>query len=425
MGLGINIKGEVSKSLFSFKKKSFELSDIQDYLSSHASGLFKDFLSFDQDEKTLNVTLHPCEEPVYFELSNDIIVCSAKTNSVGPGYHAYLIEMIEKLGKELGIKWSWDLVEGEEYYEDETNYYKQRNFDQLQVEMLRWLRALCRSYDDEGGRQVMVSLPMGFPRMKRDFFAVSAIQIWDKEWFEKVAYLEPDDLKWAGKEFFIWWNQEPDALFYKQTGIALLNVDCPWHFPVDDKEKKSLSIIDQCFESARQLDPFIELPEEDWITIKNFLTETETDIPETEYGYRKHLMTFDLPDNWLIDLPGTMYRDTDENTLVFYDHIRTVRSLAYNIKKEKTDAEYAETFFDNNKNVGAGTETLYSGTDLAGKAIVYYTIDKEADSEYWILQGVKVKDNRFLLSTICYPTAEHKEWAVQTWNSIRNTIDRQ
>src|SRR5688500_2595507 len=100
-------------------------------------------------------------------------------------------------------------------------------------------------------------------------------------------------------------------------------------------------------------------------------------------------MTFDLPGDWLIDLPGTMYRATDENTLVFYDHVFSVRSIAYTIEKEKSDAHYAETFFDNNENVGAGTETLYSETDLAGKAIVYYAIDKEANSEYWILQGVK------------------------------------
>lgn len=419
MGLGIYIKGEVSKPLLSFKKKLFDLSTIQDYITDHSSGLFKDFLSFDQSESTLYATLHPCEESVHFVLSGSTIICSAKTNSVGPGYHAYLVEFVEKLGKDLGIKWSWDLEEDEEYYQDETGYYQHRNYEQLQLEMLGWLKALCRTYDEEGGKQIMVSLPMGFPRMKLDYFAMSPVQIWEKEWFNKVAGLEPEDLKWAGEEFFIWWNQEPDALFYKQTGIALMNVDCPWHFPVDEQEKNLLSAIDQCFESARKLDPFIELPEGDWETVRNLPSEIESDILETQYGYRKHLMTFDLPGEWLIDLPGTMYRTTDGNTLVFYDHLFSVRSLAYNIEKETSDAEYAETFFDTNENVGAGTETLYSETDLAGKAIVCYAIDKEANSEYWVLQGVKVKDDKFLLSTICYPTEEHKEWAVQTWNSIR------
>ena len=180
MGLGINIKGEVSKPLLSLKKKSFELSTIQDYLTKNSTGLFKDFLSFDQDESTLYVTLHPCEETVYFEQQGDVIICSAKTNSVGPGYHAYLVELVEKTGKDLGIKWNWDLEEGEEYYQDETGFYQKKNYKKLQLEMLGWLRALCRSYEEEREGQIMVSFPMGFPRMKRDFFAVSPSQVWDK-----------------------------------------------------------------------------------------------------------------------------------------------------------------------------------------------------------------------------------------------------
>lgn len=418
MGLGIYIKGGISKSLFSFKKKSFELSRIQDYLTEHSPGLFKDFLTFTHNENNLFATVHPCEETVNFELSGEALICSAKTNSVGPGYHAYLIELIEKLGNSLGIKWNWNLEEGEEYYQDETGYFEHRNYEQLQLEMLKWLNALCRNFDNEEGKQLMISLPTGSPRMKLDYFAVSPIQIWGKDWFNKVAHLEPEDLPWAGMEFFIWWNKEPDSLFYKQTGIALLNVECPWHFPADDKEKKILSTIDKCFEQARKLDPFIELPDEDWTAVRNFLSESETDIPQSEYGYRKHIMTFDLSDNWLIDLPGTMYRNEDGNTIVFYDQTFTVRSLAYGITKENSDADYAEHFFDNNEN--AGTEVLYSETELAGKAIVYYAIDKEANSEYWILQGVKVKNDKFLLSTICYPTEDYKEWATQTWNSLRN-----
>jgi hypothetical protein len=422
MGLGINIKGEIKKPLLSIIKKPTDLKTIQKYITEHSVGIFKTFLSFSESENNLYVTLHPCEETIYFEMTSDtVILCSAKTNSVGPGYHAYLVEFIEKMGSDLNISWHWDLEEGEEYYQDETGYYQHRDYKQLQLEMLKWLRALCRAYDeDENGEQIMVCLPIGFPRMKLDYFAVSSVQIWTKEWFSKVAALEPEDLYWAGEEFFIWWNKEPDMLFYKQTGIALLNVECPWHIPADEKERTVLTMIDQCFEQSRKFDPFVDLPEEDWTAIKNLMNESDLDIPQTDYGYRKHVMTFDLPDKWLIDLPGTMYHDTEENTEVYYDHIRTVRSLAYSLsEKDKTDAEFAETFFDNNENVSAGTEALYSTNGLAGKAIVHYAIDKEIQTEYWILQGVKVKDNKFLLSTICYPTEEYKDWAIETWNSVR------
>lgn len=79
--------------------------------------------------------------------------------------------------------------------------------------------------------------------------------------------------------------------------------------------------------------------------------------------------------------------------------------------------EYADGFFKDKDNAGA--EFLTSATDIAGKAVVYYTIDKEVEQEYWILQGVKVKGDKFVFSTICYPNEAYKQWAIDTWNSIR------
>jgi hypothetical protein len=58
MGLGINIKGDVNTSLF-------ELARIAEYIENHTHGLFKDFLSFDQNEDTLYVTVHPRVVSIY------------------------------------------------------------------------------------------------------------------------------------------------------------------------------------------------------------------------------------------------------------------------------------------------------------------------------------------------------------------------
>jgi hypothetical protein len=212
------------------------------------------------------------------------------------------------------------------------------------------------------------------------------LRIWTRDVFKKIAESDIDELEWAAQDFFIWWNKPDDAQFYKRTGIALLNVECPWHCPVDDKETKLLRIIDHCFEMAKKLDSQIDLPFVDWATVKNFLNEEDTDIPETDFGYKKHLMTFDLPGKWMIDLPGNLYYTVDENSEVYYDHERNVRSICYTRNDNKTDQEYANGFFSDKENAGA--ELLTSATDIAGKAVVYYAIDKEVEQEYWILQGV-------------------------------------
>lgn len=410
MGLGIHIKAEINKRP--------QFSKIQRSITENTSGLFTDFLSFTDSETSLYVTLHPCEETVSFEYANDSLICSAKTNSVGPGYHAYLVELVEKIGMDLHIQWTWNLEEGEEYYLDETDYYRHRDFKQLQFEMLKWLKALAKSFTEEGkNEQCMFTMPLGYPRMKRNYFAVSPLGIWTRESFKKIAESEVHDLEWAGQAFFIWWNKKDDAQLYKKTGIALLNVECPWHYPADDKEKKLLSNIDSCFEIAKKLDPEIDLPFTDWGTVRNFLNEEDADIPETEFGYKKGLMAFDLPGKWLIDLPGNFYYTVDESSEVYYDHERTVRSICYTRNDDKNDQEYADGFLKDKDNAGA--EFLTSGSDIAGKAIVYYSIDKELEQEYWILQGVKVKGDKFVFSTICYPSDDYKQWAIDTWNSIR------
>jgi hypothetical protein len=206
MGLGINIKGKIKKPLLAFKKESVDLARLQGHITNHSSGVFKDFLFFEQNENILYATLHPCEEPVNFELADNIIICSAKTNSVGPGYHAYLVELIERLGETLNIQWEWNLEEGDVIYEDETGYYNHRDFKKLQLEMLQWLTTLARSFTEGDGHQYMVAFPLGYPRMCHDYFAVSPMQVWTKEWFDHVATTDIEHLEKEGAEFFIWWN---------------------------------------------------------------------------------------------------------------------------------------------------------------------------------------------------------------------------
>jgi hypothetical protein len=277
MGLGITIKANLNAAI--------HFSTIQECIANNTKGLFKDFLSFSESENAFYVTLHPCEETVSFEYVNGNLICSAKTNSVGPGYHAYLVELLEKIGTELLITWKWNLEEGEEYFLDETDYYHHRDFKQLQLEMLKWLKAVAKSFTDEAdNEQCMFTMPLGYPRMKRNYFAVSPLGFWTRELFKKIADSEVDELEWAGQDFFIWWNKEDDAQFYKKTGIALLNVECPWRYPADDKEKKLLSNIDNCFWMVTKLDMQVDLPFTDWATVKNFLNEEDTRY--TRDGFR-------------------------------------------------------------------------------------------------------------------------------------------
>jgi hypothetical protein len=418
MALGFCIKGEISNTTSVLQGKESCFNAITTYITNASCGLLADLLSFNEREHTLQVVIHPCEEAVTFDFTSDGVICTAKTSGVGPGYHAYVVDLIDALGQALSIQWHWNLQEENIFYQDETDYHHNQNYNHLQTEMIHWLKGLCQSFVDDGGDQYVISLPIGYPRFSFEYYAASPIKIWTRNWIHHTAFQEPDALQEAAKEFFVWWNREPDELFFKQTGIALLNVECPWHFPEDEDERRIYRLIDRCFTNAREINSSLTLPEEDWKSVKAFLKEEEVDIAETAYGYRKNTMTFNLAGEWMIDLPGNVYYAIDDATEIYYDDIRTVRNTCYTLAvKEKSEKDFAETFFNYDENVGA--ERFTSINSITGNAMIYYNVDQADDEDYWILQGVRIIGDSFILTSICYSDTDDKEWAIETWNTIR------
>jgi hypothetical protein len=108
---------------------------IQEYLTDPLMARLSEFGSH---EHTLFVRLHPCAEPVEFIWKPDLsITASAKTSTVGPGYHAFLIELLQHLGRLLNLKWEWDQDSA-----DEANFAQSGNFAVLQQEMAKFWKSL-------------------------------------------------------------------------------------------------------------------------------------------------------------------------------------------------------------------------------------------------------------------------------------------
>ena len=53
---------------------------------------------FSSDDEGFRLKLVPFEENVYGNWEDGQLRISARTNSAGPGYHAYLIDVMDKLG---------------------------------------------------------------------------------------------------------------------------------------------------------------------------------------------------------------------------------------------------------------------------------------------------------------------------------------
>ncbi len=144
MGLGIHVGAEIPRK--GILKRILPNQDIFDLIEYLAISFLKkntlDHACSTRNEEVLYLSFHPSEEDVYFYATDDNdIVCSAKTSSAGPGYHALLIELLDYIDQNSDISWIWESEESE--YQDETGYYFHRDFQKLQIAMAEQLHAIA------------------------------------------------------------------------------------------------------------------------------------------------------------------------------------------------------------------------------------------------------------------------------------------
>ncbi|MDP1661020.1 MAG: hypothetical protein Q8L55_03810, partial [Phycisphaerales bacterium] len=109
------------------------------------------FLSFNRcsdPDKTplLELLLHPSAEAVEFRVSEKRVVVSAKTSTVGPGYHAAVVSIIDEIGM-AGFEWDW--TEDDNSSGDETGYSTHRNFSRLQQSMAEFFGNLMKVVEEQ------------------------------------------------------------------------------------------------------------------------------------------------------------------------------------------------------------------------------------------------------------------------------------
>ena len=81
-------------------------------------------------------------------------------------------------------------------------------------------------------------------------------------WLDAVA-ADPH----AGRDFFPWWNPDPDAEFYRNRALTRLWCDFPWRPPLTEDEGELTDQIANDLATAYKLDPAGELPWREWLEV--------------------------------------------------------------------------------------------------------------------------------------------------------------
>src|SRR5919106_5948224 len=75
------------------------------------------------DDRVL-VSLHPAEEEVEFLPDEKGPVVSARTVGAGPGYHQWLVQLLEKAGAACSVTWRSTGEANDSEFLDETGYFE-------------------------------------------------------------------------------------------------------------------------------------------------------------------------------------------------------------------------------------------------------------------------------------------------------------
>ncbi|MGO1073136.1 hypothetical protein [Lysobacter sp. CA199] len=268
--------------------------------------MLRERLNLWQREQGVSVAWHPAEEGLSIDLRADgSLLAWAATNTIGPGYHAFLIDLLDRIAAQWGLRWLWDDA-GEDEGGDETGYAVHRDMARLQDEMAAWLRQIAKILlQHHDAENLFVSMPIG-PLPRFAGFVGSPMGIWSEERFRAVAD-DAGEASRLAREFFPWWERGFGADFW--SGIARVGLWCDvsWVGPRDQAERDTLRRVLESDRRATALDPRRGLEpalrdELQWLLERG----AEIELPQAEGPGYKRLPTrhslYDEP--WSVEVPG-------------------------------------------------------------------------------------------------------------------------
>lgn len=419
MGLSVRVGMQPKSGGFFKRSESFQdvLEKIAASVSAYAKEKGIDALSYlTLGQESMVIGLHPAEEEMHFYVESGYLVCSAKTSSVGPGYHAFVVELLETVEKKCGFNWDWN--NEKMGFEDECGYYEHKNYQLLQETMCYHLQVLARFFinrQSEGKFNISLSLDL---RIEHDCFAISPMGPWDKEFFQEIDRLELSEIHTKADKFFAWWNKDMDALFWKNVGMVWMWTEIKWQPPIDQQAMTYPLLLTtlECFEKARELsDGDMQFPEEEIKEIEILLSVNDYFIPKQGLvGFYRLNRRMPLTGNWSILLPGYFYeaKEEDESRASYFHKDRSIFAHSFFDPSGEIPEFPADEEIDNQS---LGVFTFEKDT-CVGKATLIRA--PESEGGYQILICHAAAPGSVCTVTLAMDHDEDFDWAIETFKSI-------
>lgn len=332
----------------------------------------------------------------YEQEEDDIaVIGDCQTNLLGAGFHKAAIDIVDELV---------ELRDSSTEVEDDTEYYEHRDFERMRSEhFYHWLNAiveLCRERMKENCSMSAICWDCNkyMPRGIEGTVVSPFGRICPEHLVERI---KGEGIERLASEFFMWNNEERDALFYRNTALSALWEDCYFMPSARSEEDMEINLfIIENLEKAAAMDTSLAFPKEDYLLLCRLAEKEPVDvsalpdfISEFPIGYRKDKVTYTLG-NLKFDLPGNYLYFEEDDSRGYYDgedeNWHVVRMLAYSMPDDEADyleddenVLIEEKFFEN------GKCRLY---DLGG--------EEEEDNDEYVCQCQIITEHQFTLFTL-------------------------
>jgi hypothetical protein len=383
------------------------------------------------------VSLHPAAAPVELRLgASGKVRAAATTTPAGPGYHAYLCDLLHQFADEFGFTW--------DDADDPTGYFAGRDRAAVEDHFRGWLSAACAGLLHHTAGRCRGPLSIGLPAghgFTHPGPVLAPLGPRDREWLAATA-ADPT----AATDFFAWWSPQLDGPFYRNRALTRLWCEFAWRPPLTEAEGELTDQVANDLATAYKLDPAAELPWREWLEVLAAVEHDEEEYTVTPSdpslveavtqrswecdrsaalaGYRRFPVRVGLCEGWSVEVPGDFAREWDgERTWTGWNAARTVWFHCLGFQKpdgsRPTAAEAAEV----------GRRSLPEGDPLPGlegdgfRGEAVYGPTEEDGREVWRLSGVAAVPGQLAVCNVYSESADDRDWAVRTWVSLRHSGD--
>ena len=365
--------------------------------------------------------LVPCEEEVQVEQIENRVRFSARTSTCGPGYHAFLVGLLDRVAQKDGGAWHDAGAEEDSTLLDETGYFEERDFARLQRSMSDWLRALGSSVaGGELSDSSRICMPLDSPDTLEPGMLTPA-EVRPRGFFANLAQLEGEALECAAAEWFAWWNEGTQAA---SLGLArALLFQLPWHVPSTDGERAQSSFALACLAAVPPETPFGGDPASVLRReLQALVAPNASDgAPRTGgFGYRRGLVRFHPHANCAVTLPGYWYRtvEDDESVAGYWHGERALHLSSYSVHAEGRPRSAASILAEQLARRPSTAVWHCEWTEDQNPGVAWCE-RRESDEVFYVLTVFKAADGALIHATLTYTREADHDWAKETAAGIR------